>query len=101
MNNQQILIKFKTCNLNFSPTFEWEGVSKPPDCVDTIIFIESPKVLQVCSKTLNSQKPVAKILNAGVSIHKIDSNYLVSFNGTCKDFTTGEVIKLNGVQVKH
>lgn len=70
-------------------------MSNPPDRLDTIIFIESPKVLQVCSKTLNSHKPVAKILNAGVSIYKFDSNYLVTFNGSCKDLTTGEVIILN------
>ncbi|XP_066152143.1 proteasome assembly chaperone 1 [Euwallacea fornicatus] len=77
-----------------SPSYEWQGSPNPPATIETLFIGESKKVLQaLLFVTLNSQQ-VAVLINEGLSIYKMDKNYLVTFERKSKDLVIGEIVEL-------
>lgn len=76
------------------PTFEWEGNITPPNDIETLVFVETQKVLKVCLSITQEIQPVARLKNDGLSIYKFNNKYLVEFNGKTRNLVIGEIVEL-------
>lgn len=76
------------------PVYQWEGQARVPDNIETLIIVESKKAVYIASFLIQQKQPVASILNEGVSIYKVDNNYIVLFLNTNKNLVLSEVSKL-------
>ncbi|XP_030755704.1 uncharacterized protein LOC115882023 [Sitophilus oryzae] len=76
------------------PVFQWEGKPEPPDNIETLVFIESQKVIHIVNTLLKGIEPVALIKDEGVFIYKFNDRYLVLFTGQLNKLVLGEIVEI-------
>ncbi|XP_066254254.1 proteasome assembly chaperone 1 [Euwallacea similis] len=84
-----------------SPSYEWQGSPDPPAAIETLFIGESKKVLQTLLFVISNSQQVATLVNEGLTIYKIDKNYLITFDRKSKDLVIGEIVELLSPWIKN
>ncbi|KAF7268840.1 hypothetical protein GWI33_018184 [Rhynchophorus ferrugineus] len=80
--------------LYIGPIYQWEGQAQVPDDLETLIVVESKRAIYIASFLIKEKQPVCSIRNEGVSIYKVDKNYIVLFLNQTKSLILGEIAEI-------